>query len=410
MRIALWHNLPGGGAMRVARDLARGLFERGHNVEVWRPPTTECDLFQLDDAIAVHVVPLVRARCSVRALVATGLERYVPSISWLDALSVHARQCAAEIDRRQFDVLLAHPCRLTRVPMIGRFARLPKVLYLQEPNRWLYEARPSLPWAAGPRLRGPAWWPSNLARIALDLARVEGLRVLAREESASARAFDRILVNSLFSRESVLRSYGLRARVSYLGVDVERFVDLGLARQDFVLGVSSIVRHKGIELAIQAVAMVGSPRPTLVWAAARCPDAGYLAHLRDLAQTLDVRFDVRLAIADHDLVHLLNTAAMVLYVPDLEPFGLVPLEAGACGAAVIGSAEGGLRETIEDGVNGLLVEHDAHAIAATIGRLRAQPEVARKLGQRACQQVRARWNLPAAVERLETRLIEAARA
>src|SRR5690349_2760255 len=153
--------------------------------------------------IPLHVVPL----CRRRGLVSSVVERYVPNLSWLEALAEHARACASEIDARGFDVLLAHPCRLTRTPPIGRFSQLPKVLYLQEPNRWLYEARPVLPWVAGPRLHGSAWRPTNVARIAIDVVRVQGLRVLARQELANAHAFDRILVNSLFSGESVLRAY-----------------------------------------------------------------------------------------------------------------------------------------------------------------------------------------------------------
>jgi glycosyltransferase involved in cell wall biosynthesis len=123
-----------------------------------------------------------------------------------------------------------------------------------------------------------------------------------------------------------------------------------------------------------------------------------------------VCLDVRLGISDADLVDLLNWAALVLYVPYLEPFGLVPIEAGACGAPVVGIAEGGLRETIVHDQTGLLVERDPAAVAGAINRLRSDEHLARRLGQAAAQRVRDVWTTRHAVDRIEAHLLDAARA
>ena len=60
-----------------------------------------------------------------------------------------------------------------------------------------------------------------------------------REEVRNAAAYDVILTNSLYSRESILRAYGLSSRVCYLGVDTEAFqVDsTGTKRKNFFLTV-----------------------------------------------------------------------------------------------------------------------------------------------------------------------------
>ncbi len=90
----------------------------------------------------------------------------------------------------------------------ARFVRLPAVLYLQEPFRWLYEALPQLPWLARP---GPSQsTPLSVYRLLKDLVRVQGLRIQAREEVESAKAYVQILVNSFFSRESVLQNLRVR--------------------------------------------------------------------------------------------------------------------------------------------------------------------------------------------------------
>jgi len=95
---------------------------------------------------------------------------------------------------------------------------------------------------------------------------------------------------------------------------------------------------------------------------------------------------------------------MMVYTPRLEPFGFAPLEANACGLPVVAVAEGGVRETIQDGVNGLLVEHDPQAVADAIEYLRNNPEEASRMGQTGAGLVAERWSVAAAVDRLEQNL------
>src|SRR5581483_9311683 len=95
---------------------------------------------------------------------------------------------------------------------------------------------------------------------------------------------------------------------------------------------------------------------------------GYVEELQRLANACSVEFEPRTRVSDEEIVDLLNRAMMMAYAPRLEPFGLAPLEANACGLPVIGVAEGGVRETVVDGVTGLHVEHDPGAVAAAITR------------------------------------------
>jgi glycosyltransferase involved in cell wall biosynthesis len=128
-----------------------------------------------------------------------------------------------------------------------------------------------------------------------------------------------------------------------------------------------------------------------------------LLQLKDLAKALNVEFEARVRIEDTELVQLLNRAVAMVYAPRLEPFGLAPLEANACGLPVIAVAEGGVRETIVDGENGLLVEHDPRAMARAIERLVTDKSYARRLGKTAAKVVTERWSLEASLDRLEQR-------
>src|SRR5262249_6205948 len=379
MKIAVWHHLPSGGGKRALYYHVRGLVERGHTVEVWCPPTADLTYLPLAQLAPEHIVPLDWEQRRARNPLARPLASYHNVIGRMEAMDRHCRRCAEEINQGGFDLLFANGCKFFHTAPIGRYVKLPSVLYLQEPYRPLYEAQPQLPWLAIPP-DGRAWWrPSYLARFLRDAIRVQALRIQAREEATSARAFTTILVNSFFSRENVLRAYGLNAKVCYLGIDTSLFQDRALPREGFVIGLGGFTFGKNIPFAIEAIAATRSPRPKLVWVG----NANNMAHLeamQQLASRAGVDFEPRLRVSDEELVDLLTRAMLMVYAPRLEPFGFAPLEANACGAPVVAVAEGGVRETIVDCANGLLVDAEPRAMARAIDHLREHPDIARTLG------------------------------
>lgn len=405
MRIAVWHNLPSGGGKRALYDQIRGLIGRGHTVEAWCPPTADREYLPLSDMVTEHVVPGTRPVRSVYSL-SNVLRRRTHNLRNLDELDDYAHLAAEEINRGKFDLLFANTSLEIAISSIGRYTRIPKVLYLQEPSRWLYEAQPHLAWAALPASGKPWWSPGRLKDSLNDSVRTKGLRIQAREEWLSARAFDDVLVNSFFSRETMLHTYGVDAKVCYLGVDNSKFVNLHLPKENFVMGIGAIAPRKNVGLVIEALALIDAKRrPRLVWIG-DVSHPKYLAELTDLACSNCVEFAPGVSITDGQLVDLLNRALMLVYTPRLEPFGYAPLEANACGLPVVAVAEGGVRETVVDGVNGLLVQHDPRNVAAAIEHLIENRDVAIQLGEEGERLVAEHWTVDAAVERLEQRLTE----
>ncbi|GAB4322804.1 MAG: hypothetical protein OHK0047_06360 [Leptolyngbyaceae cyanobacterium] len=290
-------------------------------------------------------------------------------------------------------------------PFIGRYVSVPKVLYLQEPHRRLYEALPRLPWIALEPSNQAAWSLNQSRRFLWDLSEVQALRVQAREELHNAQAFDLILVNSYFSRESLLRAYNLDSEVCYLGVDLNRFQNQHQPRENFVIGVGSFTPAKNIKFVIESLAQVERSRPALVWIG-NFVDPNYLEELQQLAKRLQVNFTPKIRISDQELIDLLNRALLTIYTPRLEPFGYGSIEANACGLPVVSIAEGGLRETVIDGFNGLIAENNPRAIAASVQKLVDNPDYASQLGQNGYQYVSEHWTVEAAVDRLEKKLIK----
>ncbi|HYG11552.1 MAG TPA: glycosyltransferase family 4 protein [Pyrinomonadaceae bacterium] len=405
MKIAVWHNLPSGGGKRALYYHVRGLVQRGHTVESWCPTTADQSYLPLGELIPENVRPFDWQPRAQQTLAAKLTTLRLDFLTRIDALDRHCRLCADEINRGEFDLLFANSSLYQAVSSIGRYVRLPKVIYLQEPVRELYEAMPDPLWQALPPAESYLS-PAFLRAYLKDMYRTQSLRVLMREEVRNAKAFDLMLVNSFYSRESILRAYGLDAKVCYLGIDTDRFVELNLPRENFVVGLGAFVKLKNVEFALRSVAEVPeSARPRLVWIG-NAADPLYLEAMKQLAVALKVDFEPRVKIDDDELVRLLNRAALMIYCSRLEPFGFAPLEANACGLPVLAVAEGGVRETIVEGVNGLLVDNDPRQMAAAITRLLNDPEHARRLGRTARRQVAEQWSLEASVERLEQKLLD----
>ncbi|MGC1370948.1 MAG: glycosyltransferase family 4 protein [Candidatus Sulfotelmatobacter sp.] len=406
MRIAVWHNLPSGGGKRALYDHIRGLVGRGHEVEAWCPPTADQSYLPLSQIVPEHIVPL---RPDPKWWFDTASSGILGRLRWnpwakLRSMERHSRECARQMHAKKFDLLFAASCIFYHTPPIARFIDMPRILYLQEPNRSLYEAQPELPWPAAiwtkRDLLSLGFWRRALSRR----LRLPAIRAVAREERRSALAFDQILVNSFFSRESILRAFGIDSKVCYLGVDTDHFVNQNKKRESYVVSLGALVPPKNFEFLVESLGRVSaSIRPHLVLIA-NTIDTIYWNRIRKLAEQFQVTIELQHRISDEEIVDILNRARIMIYASRLEPFGYAPLEANACGTPVIAVAEGGVRETIQDGLNGILVEHEPDKMAAAIERLILDNELHSRLSAQALTLVKKVWSLGAAVDRLEGRL------
>lgn len=139
-----------------------------------------------------------------------------------------------------------------------------------------------------------------------------------------------------------------------------------------VLGFAGqLIESKGLDLVIEAMGQLpSSDQPQLIVAGRDTQTGGaYQQHLARLAQRCDVTGRIRWLGFLDDITHLYEQVTVMVCPSRTEPLGLVPLEAAQYALPTIASRTGGLAETIEDGVTGVLVEPSVrawtHAIAAT---------------------------------------------
>lgn len=405
LNIAVWHNLASGGGKRALFDHINGLVALGHHVEVWSPPTADIDYLSLRETVNHHFVELNTTSKPRRwGRIAHLYQLHDQVLSRLSALDLHCRKCAHEINSGGFDVLFANSSSILYNTPIGRYVEIPSLIYLGEPYRWLYEALPRLPWVAIEKPKKKTSL-SALSKYLIDHYSTYAYRLQAREELANAKAFDKILVNSFFSRESVARAYGLDSRVCYLGIDTSLFNVSNRAKQNYVVSLGGLYPLKRAEVSIEAIASIDEHiRPPLVWIG-NFADENYKAHIKLLAKAKSVELKLLIGISDQELICTLQNAAVMIYTPLLEPFGYAPLEANACGTAVVGISEGGIRETIHDKLNGTLLpdcrpEPLGRAILAYTNNL----EYAKLIGERARTYVEEEWPLSESQSRIEVEL------
>lgn len=146
-------------------------------------------------------------------------------------------------------------------------------------------------------------------------------------------------------------------------IDLTRMSDaggLGAPQHPVLLFVGRIQPLKGVDVAVRTLAELGRPDAELVILGGPSGPDGLaeLARVHELVSALGIESQVRFV--EPQPHHLLSTwyrAADVVLVPSrTESFGLVALEASACGTPLVVASVGGLQTLVDHGVNGFLVE------------------------------------------------------
>ena len=182
-----------------------------------------------------------------------------------------------------------------------------------------------------------------------------------------------------------------------------------------IVSVGRLVPRKGFDLAIRAMAQLDGAE--LVIAGGPAPDEldadPEARRLGALIAELGLEDRVRLLgrVAHEEMPALLRSADVVVTSPWYEPFGIVPLEAMACGKPVVATAVGGLQDTVIDGVTGRLVPpRDPEALAAALAELLADEQLRAAYGAAARARVEKHYTWTSVAERVAERYADAVAA
>ena len=353
--------------------------------------------------------------------------------------NVHVAALASELGRRGIDVLIhtrrddpTLPRRVSLAPGVvvdhvdaGPPARISKDLMLPYMDDFARELERA--WRRErPDVVHAHFWMSGLAAVAaaapLGIPVVQTFHALGVVKKRHQGAKDTSPAERLdIERKIIHEADWIVATCSdelfeliRLGADVHNIsvipcgVDLLLFRPDGpaerrptgvprVVVLSRLVERKGIGNVVTALMRL--PGVELVIAGGgdtdelrRDPEA---QRLWALAREIGVaeRVEFRGRIHRHAVPGILRSADVVACVPWYEPFGIVPLEAMACGVPVVASAVGGLIDTVVDGVTGIHVPpRRPDRVAEALQAVLASPKLRARLGAAGADRVRTRYS------------------
>ena len=224
-------------------------------------------------------------------------------------------------------------------------------------------------------------------------------------ERAIGRGADRIIATCGDEVFELVRMGVPRSRISIVpcGVDVDMFTVDGpkapKPQRHRVVGVGRLVPRKGFDALVAAVAALPGAELVIAGGPDRCglADDPEARRLVELAERHGVADRVRLLgqVSRDAMPALLRSADVVACVPWYEPFGIVPLEAMACGVPVVATAVGGLRDTVIDGRTGRHVPPEDHAaLVEALRSLLRDPCQRKEFGAAGRARVLARYAWP----------------
>ncbi|MDQ1645256.1 MAG: hypothetical protein QOJ50_1440 [Cryptosporangiaceae bacterium] len=333
-----WARNGGGQVVQVA-ELASALASDGHDVTVY----TRRDAPDLPDT-------LVDSQGYRIEHVEAGPAEYIPRDDVLPHLAEFGRHLGAAITENRPDIVHAHywlsgmvslaAAQDRRIPVVQTFHGL-----------------------GGPKrriLRGNDTSPPGRIRM----------------EQVIARSVSHVIATTTEQLGDLIRLGVPRRRVTVVpcGVDTVRFNPSGPAAGDGrvprVVSVGRFGESKGFDVLIQALRRV--PDAELVVGGGGDGDAeadiAEGKRLTDIADRCGVghRLSMIGPVARTEMPGLLRSASVVASLPAYEPFGMVPLEAMACGVPVLASAVGGHLDTVVDGVTGVLVPPGRPDLTGTV--------------------------------------------
>jgi len=389
MKIAVFHNLPSGGAKRALYGYVEYLTKNNHQVDVFVPSTANEEFLPLDQVASnVHVFPV---STTLGNSIYSSIKYIPPQIKKVSLrdLEKTEQNIAGVINNGNYDIIFSEQDQFTMAPFLLKYLKKPHVYYCQQPLR-----NDAISEIIFPRKKKNLL--GSLKSLGSNIVVKRGLNI----DKTNSNYSKYTLSNSYFSRESILRMYGINSHVSYLGVDPKMFKPIEITEERYILSVGTFTPEKGHGFLVESLALIDPEiRPKLI-VVSNSSYPPWKTYLEKHANELNVEMEILSLINDDELAILYNQAELVVYSPYLEPFGLVPLESMACGTPVVAVKEGGVRETVIHKKTGLLIDRDEELFGEAITKMLSKDYKRYDMGKNAVKTVENYWTLDHAGERL----------
>ncbi len=349
MKIAVFHELPEGGALKVINEMAIRL-KKDHIVDLYT--TQENNKFNYEKYYTKTFVYKFKSKKwkgnNWKAKI------YKDSVELFKLFLLH-KKIANDIREKEYDILFVNGSKYIEAPFLLLFKNKNKILYCHNTNyRFIYEPILGIPKNLDP-VRKFYEKTNRFVRKNLDILNI--------------KSADKILTGSKYEVEMIRKTYGLKSKSIPYGVDLDFFKPLKNKKKHDVLFIGSSHILEGYPTLLEVEKML--PKEIII-----------KKILGDIEWVTDI----------NELKHLYQSSKIVLSLGHNEPFGLTPLDAMSCGVPVIAVNEGGYRETVIDGVTGYLVPRDPRIIARKIKYLLKNDKVLNRMGMNGREHMEKNYN------------------
>ncbi len=318
MKIAIYHNVPPGGARRTVYEQIRHLSQK-HKVDLYTTspihrqimdPSDFCDnWYDFDFKLEIDPQGVKK--------------RFIRDYKNFFLLKRVHKKIADIINQGGYDFALIHTDEYTEAPFILRFLRIPSIYHCHEPLRIAYEEKY--------KFKEKVNYLKYMYEIITRYVRKNIDRI-------NLKSADAIITSSKYIGQKVKRYYNKDSYLCYPGVDTDVFKPCD-KRINQTLFIGSKIESEGYQFAVKLISSLPPDiRPTL--------------------KVLDFN-DRRTKINDDRMLAKEYSRSITMLCLDYEePFGLKAIEAMACQTPVLAVNDGGYTESVENGFNGYLLNRD----------------------------------------------------
>lgn len=359
-KIAIYHNLPPGGGMRMIDNIV----------------LRYKDLYDIDLFVIGEKEPLRVRGANTQFTKVSPWNGFLPRMIWIYfVLPIIHKNVACQIAQNYKVILITHDY-FTKSPYLLRYLNLKNIYLCQESQREFYE-----PWNIHA--------PSIKEKIA-NFFRLP-IKYIDRTNVSHAKI---IICNSKFSKKTLQDIYNKKCNVIYPGVNEKDFKPANTKKENMILCVGGINPIK------DQLFLVNSLKPILNKYKLILVGEGKKKYIDKVIRASGNSHNLKIIdkISDSKLINLYRKSLVTCITAYNEPFGLSSIESQACGTPVVAVNEGGPTETITNNKTGLLVKRDP--ILFRKGVLEAIHK-SRKLGKLSHANVMKKWTWNTTLKKLD---------
>lgn len=332
MKIVVFDNLPDGGAKRVVYEQVKGLSKNNIISYVTHDKESVYPIQKYADGYYPQKLDWRDYR---------GYKRPLKEWDLVYRIRNKYREIASLIDQMNPDVVLVHPCMLTQAPILLEFLNSKSVYFMEEWLRLVYE---------------PDLHPTNTFNFPNKLYESARRQILKRLDYSATKSAKYWITHSDYMASCIKSTYGVTPSKVPLGVAIDSFKPDPSIKPKHFLFVGEKEEINGYPLLESVLRNNKFPIKYLTFS-----EQGY--------------------VSSKQMVHLYQSSIAVLCLSKNEPFGLVPLEAMACGVPVIAVDEGGHKDTIINGETGILIPRKPDVLIEAMNRLMNDKQLRDNMGR-----------------------------